>query len=449
MNARFARLLGGLPEADFRPPRGGRAVLSNGLTVHLLKDATLPVVHLAAFVRTGKICDPADRIGLGEMTAALLKDGGTQNHKADEMDRTLEYLAASLESYLGIEEGRAGLTALKKDLPAVLDIFADMLMRPAFAPEKTELKRAELLELVRRRNDDPARQAVREALRAFYGPAHPYGWRTEEASIAAVTTDDMKAWHANYYRPDNVILAVSGDFGSDEGMLRALEERFCGWKPGDSAFPEIPPVDLPAGRRVFHIQKDVPQASIVVLLKALKRHDPREFRLAVANEMLGGGLSSRLTAEIRSRLGLAYNVYSYFVKKPDYGYTLAYCGTSPGSVGRALSEMLRQFSLMGEKAPPAEETSRAKNALINSFVFRFPTPFDLLTERANYEYYGYAPSYLDDYVSKIAGVAPKDVLAAGRELLRPDAAAVLVVGDARKLDVPLSEFGPVTELSDD
>jgi zinc protease len=438
-----------LAGVDFKPPKGDRAVLDNGMVVYMMKDNTLPVVHMTAYIHTGKLNDPLEKIGLGDMTASMLKDGGTVKFKADEIDKTLEFLAASVETSIGIEEARANLTSLKKDFDTVLDIYADVLMNPAFDAEKVKMRRDEMLEMIRRRNDNPGSAVVREALRAFYGANHPYGWRSEEATVNAITIGDMKDYHANYYKPNNVILAVAGDFASNEEMLAKLKARFGGWKRGEVKFPYIPPVSILGKRQVFHIEKDISQAFIVMLQKGIKRHDPLEYPLTVTNEMLGGGLSSRLAAEIRSRKGLAYTVYSYSAKKPDYGYSLAYCGTKPETYSQALSEMIKQFKLIREEAAPGEEVTRARDSIVNSFVFRFPTPFELIAERAAYEYYGYPETYLDNYVDNIAATNPAAVLETSKKLFHPEDAMIFVIGNAKKFDKPLSEFGPVTELKED
>jgi predicted Zn-dependent peptidase len=434
---------------DFKPPTGDRVVLDNGMIVYLMKDATLPVVHMSAFIRTGKIYDPIEKIGLGEMTAGLLKDGGTLKYKPEDIDKTLEFLAASVESSMGTEESRADMTTLKKDLDTVLDIYADVLMHPAFAAEKVKLKRDETLEMIRRRNDDSGREAVREAVRAFYGPAHPYGWRSEEATVNAVSIDDMKAYHANYYKPNNIILAVAGDFGSNDEILAKLKARFGAWPKGEVKFPVIPPVEIKGTREVYFIDKDISQAFIVMLQKGVKRLDPVEYPLTVTNEILGGGLSSRLASEIRSRKGLAYTVYSYFAKKPDYGYILGYVGTKPETYSQALSELLNQFGVIAKEPSPAEEVTRAKDSIVNSFVFKFPTPFDLITERAAYEYYGYKSGYLDNYVDNIAKTTPADVQATAGKFFKPENALLFVIGNSKKFDKLLSEFGPVTMVKED
>ncbi|MFA6434009.1 MAG: pitrilysin family protein [Elusimicrobiales bacterium] len=437
--------IGGL---DFKPPKGSRYVLDNGLVVYLLKDATLPVVNITALTRTGKIYDTKKKIGLGDLTVSLLKDGGTRKYGSDEIDRTLEFLGATIEPSLASEEARLDLFVLKKDLDKVLDIYASVLMEPAFEDDKTALKKAETLELIRRRNDDPAREAQREAVRSFYGADHPYGWRSEISTIEPLTREDLKAYHADYYKPNNTILAVAGDFDGDEAMLSKLKERFGGWAGGEVKFPVIPPVKIRGTRQVYFIEKDISQTYIAVLQKGIKRHDPMEFPLTVANEMLGGGLSGRLAAEIRSRKGLAYSVYSYFSKKPDYGFINASCGTKPETYSQALSEMLRQFELIKTGAAPADEVKRAKDSIINSFVFRFATPFDLISERALYEYYAYPADYLDTYVDKTAAVDAEAVLDASNKLFEPKNALIFVIGDSKKFDKPLSTFGEVVEIKE-
>ena len=436
-----------LKSIDFKPPKGDRVVLDNGLVVYLMKDNTLPVVHMTAFIHTGKMNDPVEKIGLGDLAAGLLKDGGTEKYKSDEIDKKLEFLAASVESSIGNEEARVDMTALKKDLDEVLDIYAQVLMKPE--AEKVKTKRDETREMISRRNDDPGRAAMREAVRRFYGADHPYGWRPETGTVNASTIDDMKAYHANYYRPNNTIIAAAGDFASNEEMIAKLKEKFGGWPKGEVQFPVIPPVRIEGKRQVFHIEKDIAQAFIVMLQKGVKRLDPIEYPLTVTNEMLGGGISSRLGSEIRSRRGLAYTVYSYFAKKPDYGYIVGYVGTKPETYSQALSEMLKQFELIKTEQAPADEVVRARDSIVNSFVFKFPTPFELISERAAYEYYGYAPDYLDNYVENIAKTDPAAVLETAKKMFKPEDAMIFVIGSSKKFDKPLSDFGPVTELKEE
>jgi len=433
----------------FKPPPGTRHELPNGLVLHLLRDSTLPVVHISAIVKAGKLYDTGDKIGLGELTTALLKDGGTSRHTPEKIDDTLDFLGARIETSFGFEEARVSMFALKKDLDRVLDVYASVLMEPAFEDGKVGLKKAEALEMIRRRNDEPGRAAQREALRHFYGAGHPYGWRAERATLEPLSRTDLRACHHKYFRPNNIIIAAAGDFGDEGAFLEKLQNKFGAWPAGKVELPEIPPAAPVEKRRVYLIDRDIPQTYIVVLLKGIKRHDPAEFPLYIANEMLGGGLSSRLSSEVRSRMGLAYSVGSYFAKRPDFGFINAYCGTKPETCTEAISEILRQFELMGTGPAPEEEVRRAKDSVINSFVFRFATPFDLISERALYEHFSYPKNYLDTYVDNIAEVDAESVLETSRGLFKPENAAILVAGNAAKFGGPLSEFGPVTEIKED
>ena len=110
--------------------------------------------------------------------------------------------------------------------------------------------------------------------------------------------------------------------------------------------------------------------------------------------------------------------------------------------------MLRQYDLISREAAPDEEVKRARDSIVNSFVFRFPTPFDLITERASYEYHGYETGYLDDYIGNLSKVTPASVLETSRKLFKPEDATVFVIGDSKRFDKPLSGFGPVTELKE-
>lgn len=435
---------------DFSPPQGARHILKNGMIVYILKDNTLPIINISAKVKTGKLYDTKDKIGLAELTADLLKDGGTLKYKPEEIDKTLEFSGASISSRMFNEEAEVTMRCLSKDFKKVFDIYADVLMNPTFNEDKVKLFKNDTLEGIRRRNDSPDAQARREALRMFYGKNHPYGWRTEPSTIKAIKKSDLKKFHSNFYKPNNIILAVSGDFKSEKEILKNLNNAFSSWKQGKITFPKIPAVKIKEERNIYFIEKDIAQTFIVLIQKGIKRHDPIEFPLSVGNHVLGGGsFSSRLTTEIRTKRGLAYSVYSYFAKRPDYGYVFAYCGTKPETYSQALEEMLKQFQLMKEKTITPQELNIAKSAIINSFVFRFPTPFSLMEERASYELYGYSKDYLDNYTKEIAKVTEDSILEASKKILDPANALIFVIGNSKKFDKPLSTFGKVTILKED
>jgi len=437
------------PDLEFRPPKGERFVLDNGLVVFLMKDNTLPVVHLSAMVGVGNAHDPAAKIGLVELASQMLKDGGTKSYTADEIDKQLEYLGASIESAAYSEESRLDMTTLKKDLGQVLDIYAEVLRAPVFNEEKLKILKDEELEMLRRRNDKPNDVLFREAKRMFYGANHPYGWRKEAATVAAITRADMQAFHAAYYKPNNIILSVSGDFASNEEMLKTLKEKFSSWEKGTVARAEIPDFEPKKGRQIYFIDKESAQTFIVIFQKGLGYNSPGEYPLTVLTEILGGGMQSRLMTEVRSKKGLAYTVNSSSPRRTKTGFTYTYCGTKPETYSQALAEILKQLERAGSEPVPQDELKRGKDAIINPFVFKFPTPFKLISERASEEYYNLRDGYLDNYVSRIRKVSQDDLLATAKDIFDTKNALIFVIGNSKKFDKPLSEFGPVTELKED
>jgi len=443
-----------LPKAaplDFNPPKGERMVLPNGITLYLLNDPTLPAVRINAVVRTGTINDPADKVGVGGLTAGMLEDGGSLSYKPEEIDKTLEYLGATIHSSIDLEDASVSMFALKKDFDKVLDIYADVLMNPAFDAEKFNILKKMELEMIRRRNDDPGKAVVREALRQYYGKDHPYGRRTEAAVIESITIDDLKAQHSAYYRPNNVIMAVSGNYGSNEELVTKLNARFGKWEKREITPKVIPPPALSGVRKVFLIEKDVPQTFIMVVQKGIKRSDPAFFPLNVTNDVLGApGLSSRLWDTVRARKGLAYTVYSAFARRnAQPGHMFAYCGTKPETYSQALEEILRQLKRVKTEPLSEQEVSEARGGRVNSFVFTFKTPFDVVNQRAILEHFGLPLDYLENYVSNVSAVTRDSAFAAAGSTIDPDNALIFVIGNSKKFDKPLSEFGPVTELKED
>lgn len=434
---------------DFRPGKPERYVLDNGLTVYMLKDNTLPIVHISAFIGVGNAHDPAGKAGIAQMTSYLVKDGGSARYKADEIDRTLEYLGASISGDSYSEETRVSMTALSKDLDKVLDIYSDILMSPAFEEDKVKTAREAELEVIKRRNDKPDESVVREAKRVYYGPSHPYGMRPELDTVGSVSRGDLLSFHGDHYSPAGTILAVSGDFASVEAMLAALKDKFGGWKRAETALPAIPPAPALEGRRVYLIDKKVPQAFLVVMQKGTDYRSPDNYPLSVMTDILGGGFQSRLFREVRTNRGLAYSVYSANARRKNGGFLFSYCGTKPETYSQALSEMLKQLEAAGAAPPTAEEVSRSIGSIVNPFVFKFSTPHKLVSERALEELYGFKEGYLDSYVSDISAVSAESAMKAGKEYFDPARAVIFVIGDKSRFDRPLSDFGPVTELKED
>lgn len=431
------------PKLDFKPPRGERHVLSNGIVVWLLEDRDLPLVHGMALVRTGTVFDPPGKAGTAQLTGAAMRAGGSAKVDADKMNQALEFLGASVETGMGLESGSASFDCLSRDLDKVLGIFAGVLRAPAFREDKFQVEKQQLLEALLRRNDDPVAIARREARRALFGPDHPYGRRTEKAGIESISRKDLLDFHARFYRPESVTLALSGDFKADE-MLAKLETAFGGWA-GSGPPPElrIPPAAA-AGRKVILIAKDnITQTALRVVQPGLKRHEPDHFAYELLDYIVGGdSFVARMWTDIRSRRGLAYSVGTGFAEWEAGGLIMAVCGTRNDAALLALKEMLGHLERVRREPVEAEELDRGKKSIANSFVFKFQTSETIIDQRAELEYYGYPADYLDTYLDRLGAADRQALLEAARRRLQPDSALIVVVGPAT-LAGELARFGPV------
>ena len=183
---------------DFPFPRAELVRLSCGMEVFLLEDHELPLLNLVALIRTGSVYEPGDKTGLASLTGVVMRTGGTRFLSGDEINKRLEYIAASVETSIGREVGTATLSVLKKDMDTGLDIFAEVLRYPVFSREKIDLAKKKEIEAIRRRNDSPQSIAFREFRRALFDNG-PRGRFPTVKTIDNVSREDMVAFHRKYF----------------------------------------------------------------------------------------------------------------------------------------------------------------------------------------------------------------------------------------------------------
>lgn len=434
------------PPLAFRIPAVERVVLDNGMVVHLLEDHELPLVTMQAYIRTGSIYEPEDKVGLAGLAGAALRGGGTTATPPETLDSELEFMASSIESSIGADSGTVTLTSLTKNLDRTLALFTQVMMSPAFREDRVTQAKNRAIEAIRRRNDDPQEVGDRELSRAIYA-GHPLGRIPTVESVSAVTRDDLVAFHRRFFHPNNVILAVSGDFDRN-GMLEKLQAAFGGWKKEEVPLPHIPQ-PVPGGKpAVLLVKKAIDQSVIRMGHLGIDKNNPDLHAITVMNAILGGnGFSSRLMAVIRTREGLAYNVDSSFQAGRRFPGTFeAETETKAGSTARAIGLMREIIDGMTRRPVSDAELTLARDSIINSFIFAFTNSASVANQRARMEYYGYPKGYLEEFRDRIGRVTKEDVLRVARKYLRPDALILVVVGDETKFDKPLSTFGEVREV---
>jgi predicted Zn-dependent peptidase len=434
------------PALNFRIPTTERVVLECGMPVYLLRDTELPIINVTAMVRVGSVYEPAAKTGLAGIVGSVMRSGGAGGLTPEQMDDELEFMASSVESGIGNDMGTVSLAALKKNYSRTLQIFSDVLLRPDFSAKRLEIARQHAVEGLRRQNDDPKEIGEREINRAIYA-GHPLGNSETFDSISSITRQDLLDFHRRYYRLDNIILAVSGDFDRTV-LLKELNAVFKPEKyPTALALPKIPQPKEQLQGVVLYGKKDVNQTVIRMGHLGLSKDSPDIYAVRLLDYILGGSFTSRLMMEIRTNQGLAYNVGSHFdIGRRFTGSFIAETETKAESTAKAISLMKSIISGLTIEPVRDEELTAAREYMINSFMFGFTSPVSIVTQRARLEYYGYPDGYLERYRDNIAKVTKADLLTVARKYLHPDAFKIVVIGDAAKFDLPLSTFGTVQEL---
>ncbi|KAF0218427.1 MAG: peptidase M16 domain-containing [Geobacteraceae bacterium] len=433
------------PPLKFEIPKSERVQLENGMVVYLLEDHELPLVNITAYVATGSIYEPPEKTGLAGLTGAVMRSGGTAELPPEKMDAELEFMASAVESSIGSDMGNVSLSTLTKNLNRTLEIFAQVLMNPAFREDRLTLAKNRTIEGLRRQNDDPQGVANRELRKALY-PGHPLGRHPTIETVKGITREEMASFHRNYYHPNNVILAVSGDFTKGE-MLEKLRTSFAGWEKTPVTSPPVAEPTTDIKPAVLLARKDVNQSVVRMGHLGIEKSNPDLYSVRVMDYILGGGFTSRLTTEIRSNQGLAYNVDSYFdVGRRFIGTFIAETETKSESTVRTISLMRDIIAGMTSAPVTDQELKLAKDAIINSFIFGFAKPDAVANQQARLEFYNYSPGFLENYRDNIAKVTKEDVLRVAKKYLHPDEMVLMVVGDEMKFDKPLSTFGAVKEI---
>ncbi len=434
------------PLPAFKPQQPKRIELSNGMVIFLQEDHELPLIDGTARIRGGSRNEPAGKVGLVDVFSEVWRTGGTKTQTGDQLDDFLEVRAAKVETGGSSDSTTISWSCLKGDLDDVFKVFADVLQNPEFRPDKIDIAQKEEADGISRRNDQVGEIAQRESVKLAYGADNPYARVPEYATVSAVTRQDLLDWHGKYIHPNNIILGVSGDFDS-AAMEAKLRAAFEAWPKG----PALPKYDLqyaPAKPGYYLVPKDdVNQSSIHMVALGTTRDNPDYYAISVFNEAFGGGFSSRLFNDIRTKRGLAYSVGGGIGTNFGHpGILQVAMGTKSQSTIEAIQAAGEDIENLAKQPINDEEIQHAKDGILNAFIFRLDSPDKILGERMTYEYYGYPPDWLDKYQAEIKKVTAADVNRVAAKYLHKDQFAVLVVGNSKEFDKPLSSLGSVKEI---
>jgi zinc protease len=434
------------PLHKFTPQEPRRIELPNGMIVFLQEDHELPLISGIMRIRGGARDEPAGKAGLTAMYSEVWRTGGTQSKTGDQLDDFLESHAARVETSAGVDSTFVSWNSLKENFDQVFPVFLDIVENPEFRPDKIELARKQFFSSISRRNDEVDDIAQREAAKLGYGANNPYARTPEYYTVSDVTRQDMLDWHHRTLAASNIILGVAGDFDS-AAMERRLRETL-GKLPKGEPFPKAQIAFNEAKPGIYFVEKeDVNQSNIAMVDLGTERRNPDFFAIEVMNQLFGGGFASRLVNNVRTKEGLAYSVGGGVGAGFDHpGLVDISVATKSGTTAKAIEAVQQQIALLIKGGVSQDEVRKAKDSILNSFIFAFDSKEKVLNERMAYEFHGYPADFLERYRAGIEKVTAADVDRVAKKYLHPDHMAILVVGNSKDFDRQLATFGKVTSI---
>ncbi len=414
--------------AAFRPER---FTLGNGLTVLLAENPTLPAVSLSLSVQSGARAEPEDKAGTAVLVSRLL-DEGTGNRTSLEIAEAIESVGGSIECDCSFERVSAFLGVLSKDLDLGLGLIADILTNPLLGKDALDKERERVLAEIRSAMDRPQVVAGWEFNELVYRdhplhrPAHGY-----PHTIEGITRSDLQEFHERHFHPNNAILSAVGDFKTLD-MLSRLEAEFGAWKPGEIDDRPDPILDRQRDVRRKFLKVDSEQAHIYFGHLGVRRKHPDFYALQVLDTILGGGagLTARIPHKLRDELGLAYTTFASITNSAgmDPGKFLAYIGTSPANIGRAIEGFKLEIRKVIAEGVSSEELNDAKAYLTGNFVFAFESNSQISRFLVGAEVFGLGFDYVDKYSGYIDTVTLEDIARVAAEHLSTEHYSLVISG---------------------
>jgi len=441
------------PPLTFQVPDAAamRFELGNGIPVYARPDRQLPLVTVTVLFRGGAYLEPEGKEGLAALASEVWRTGGAGDRTAQQLDEDLDFLAANLSTSIGDTSGSVRLNVLSKDLDEAMGILMDVLTRPRFQEDRFAKAKDDMIQEMKRRNDDSADIEAREWSRLIYGDDFWANRLATRASVDAVTVEDAKRFVASLVNASNVVVAVAGDF--DREAMKALLDTHLGRLPTGTAAPAPPAEVHQAEPGVYVVNKpDVNQGRVSAGQVTVKLGDPDEFALRVGNDILGGGgFTSWITLRVRSDEGLAYHAGSYMSFPVTHPGTFravfqSKSRTVPGALGitMELIEKIRSGKVTGD------ELKTSKASFVDTFPRRFESAERTAALFARDELLGIPHSYWTDYRSRVEAVTPGTIQAAMARHLDPSKMVILVVGNLEEIMKghpdyrwKLTDFGPI------
>ncbi|HXQ24695.1 MAG TPA: pitrilysin family protein [Candidatus Acidoferrales bacterium] len=421
--------------ANAADPAADRRTLPNGALLIVSEQHALPMVVVQMIIDAGARRDPHGQEGLAALTADLLTEG-TKTRSATQISAAADFIGASLGSSADTDYASLSLTVLGKDLDTGLTLLTDILLHPSFPDAEVKRRREAALANMKANEDDPGNVAQRVFVHSLFGD-EPYGHLAigTPPTVPGLTRKDLVAFYERYYRPEHSIITVVGDVTAAD-IEQRLQNGLKDWSPANVPAFAYPSIGAPHPVTLT-VQKPISQANIILGQRGVARDNPDYYALTIMNYVLGGGgFSSRLLDNIRTKAGLAYSVGSFFSVNKSPGSFQVVMQTKNESANDAIQRACDEIARIRTEPISDDELKEAKLYLTGSFPLRLDTNAKIAGFLAQVEFFNLGADYADTYAQRINAVTKEDVLRAAQQYLQPEQLELVVVANLEQAKIP-------------
>lgn len=436
------------PPREWKFPDLHRTTLRNGLRLIAARHSNAPLASIRVVIRSGAGAEPQDKAGLASITAGLLEEGAA-GRSSMEIAEEVARLGAFLGAGADWDASYAALDVLSKNLSEGLQIVRDVLLEPHFEQDELDRARDERLTSIIQQRDDPASIAARSFSRRLYeGIRYGTPLIGSEETVAAITREDVADFYRQAYVPSNVSIVITGDVEPDD-VLEMVETGFDQWE-GPADVPPLPekPRRAEATRVLVVDRPGSVQSEIRIGHVGVERATEDYFPIVVMNALLGEVFNSRIMINLRERHGYTYGARSSFVFRKHAGPFVVSTAVRSEVTVEAVREVFSELDRIRREEIAEDELEHAKNYLMGVFPATVETANDLANRIQEMELYELPTDYFEHYRENIRSVTRHDAARAAEQYISPQAATIVIVGQARDLFARLSELGHLTEVVD-
>jgi zinc protease len=428
-------------------PASEELTLANGLRVVLVESRRLPLVTLRVAFPAGNAHDPPERPGLTDIVAGMLTEG-TESRTSREIADAVARIGATLTAGANSDYTTVAATALSTFADEILELMADVTLRPSFPEDELELTKQNTLQNLIAQRGQAAFLASERVSSVIYG-AHPYHVvAPTPESVTAATREEVLSFHRSTFIPNDAVLVVGGDFDR-ERILRRVEELFGAWAAGEARSADFPAPPARDQRTAYLVDRPgSAQSNIVIANLALRRTDPDYFPTLVMHTVLGANASSRLFMNLREEKGYTYGAYTNLDARRDAGSFRATAEVRTPVTGDSLKEFFYEFARIRDEEVSEKELRDAKSYLTGIFPIRLETLDGLVDQLIQIRMFRLPDDYLQTYRDRVQAITREEVQRAAREYVTPDRAAIVIVGDASALADQIKPYAAEVELYD-